>query len=317
MKILIADKFPEKWIDKLKEKNHEVTFNKSLTGEDLPEAIKDNNILVVRSTKVNKDTIDAAKNLKLIIRAGSGYNTIDIDYAKEKGIAVSNCPGMNSLAVAELAMTHMLALDRRLYHNVRDLRAKKWNKKEYSKADGIYGKSLGIIGIGVIGREVAKRAQAFGMRLLGYDPYLKDGEFEKLNIKKYDDIYNLAKDADIITIHLPETKETKGLFDEKFFSNMKDGATFINTSRGGVVKQDDLLKAVKEKNIKAGIDVYENEPDANANEFNDEITQYENIYGTHHIGASTNQAQDAVAEMAVKIVDEYEKTGKFLNRVNN
>ncbi len=317
MKILIADKFPEKWQNALKEKGHDVTFEPTLKEDTLTDAIKDHNILIVRSTKVNSKTIDAGKDLKLIIRAGAGYNTIDIDYAKEKGIAVSNCPGMNSLAVAELAMALILSIDRRIYHNVRDFRAKKWNKKEYSKADGIYGKTIGIIGLGHIGREVAKRAGAFGMELLGYDPFLKDEDFKKLNIEKYDDLYKLAKDSEIITVHLPENNDTRGLFNSKFFQSMQVNAVFVNTSRGGVVKQEDLKQAIKDKNIRVGLDVYENEPDANDNEFHDDITQLENVYGTHHIGASTQQAQLAVAEMAVKIIDEYEKTGNFLNRVNS
>ncbi len=316
MKILLADKFPEKYQQLLKDKGHDVTFDPSLKEDTLPSSIKDNNVLVVRSTKVTKDTIDSAKDLKLIIRAGAGFNTIQIDYAKEKGIPVCNCPGMNSLAVAELAMTHILALDRRIYHNVRDLRAKKWNKKEYSKADGIYGKSIGIIGLGHIGREVARRAEAFGMKLLGYDPFLSDEDLKKINVKKYEDLYKMLEDSDIVTIHMPENDKTRGLVDEKFFSHMKNGATLINTSRGGIVKQDALLKAVKEKDIKAGIDVYENEPDANDNVFDDEITQVENIYGTHHIGASTNQAQLAVAEMATEIINKFDKTGEAMNRVN-
>ena len=316
MKILLADKFPEKYQQVLKDNGHDVTFDPSLKENTLPDAIKDNNVLVVRSTKVTKQTIGSASDLNLIIRAGAGYNTIDIDYAKEKGIPVCNCPGMNSLAVAELAMAMILSLDRRIYHNVRDLRAKKWNKKEYSKADGIYGKSIGVIGLGHIGREVARRAEAFGMKLLGYDPFLTEEDFKKMNVKKYDDLYKMVQNADIITIHLPENEHTRGLVDDKFFSNMKQGATIVNTSRGGIVKQDALLKAVKEKDIKAGIDVYENEPDANDNVFDDEITQVENIYGTHHIGASTQQAQNAVAEMATEIIEKFDKTGEAMNRVN-
>lgn len=317
MKILIADKFPEKWQEVLKEKGHDITFDPKQTEDTLKDSIKDNNILIVRSTKVNSNTIDAVSDLKLIIRAGAGYNTIDIDYAKEKGIAVSNCPGTNSIAVAELAMTHILAMDRRYYENVRDFRAKKWNKKEYSKADGIYGKSIGVVGLGHIGMEVAKRAGAFGMTLLGYDPFLSEDAFKKAGIKRYTELKDLIKDADVITIHLPENKDTKGLFNYDLLSQMKDRAVIINTSRGGIIKQDDLMKAVKEKGIRAGLDVYENEPDANANEFNDDVTQVENIYGSHHIGASTDQAQNAVAEMAVSIIDEFEKSGKFLHRVNN
>lgn len=317
MNILIADKFSEYWKNELEKKGHNISYDPSLTENTLKDAIKNNVILIVRSTKVNSATIDAGADLKLIIRAGAGYNTIDTAYAKTKDIAVCNCPGTNSLAVAELAMGLMLSLDRRIYHNVKDLKDKKWNKKEYStKAKGLFGRTLGIIGLGAIGREIAKRAAAFGMELIGYDPYLKDEDFKKLNVTKHDDIYSLAEKADIITIHIPETPETKGIFNDKFFSKMKENSYFINTSRGGTVDQKALIKAAKEKSIRVGLDVYSDEPDANAKKFDSEITQVEHVYGTHHIGASTAQAQDAVAQVTVNIINEFEKSGQFLNRVN-
>lgn len=315
MNILIADKMPAKWVDLLKT-NHQVTYNAALDENTLPGAIGGSDIVIVRSTKVNAAAINAGAALKLIIRAGAGVDNIDVPAATAKNIAVCNCPGTNSIAVAELAMGLMLALDRRIYDNVADFRAGVWNKSEYSKAKGIYGSTLGIIGLGNIGREVNKRAAAFGMNVIGFDPFFSDEGFKTNNIKKVTDIYELAAQADVISVHMPDTKDTKGLFNKKFFDAMKPGAVFINTSRGALVVQEDLIDAVNNKKIRAGLDVYANEPKADAKEFNDPITQAAGIYGTHHIGASTEQAQEAVSELAVKIVDTFAANGTFLHRVN-
>ena len=317
MNILIADKFPPHWTDVLAKQGHKITYNPSLDETTLPNAVKDQEILIVRSTKVPASVIDAGNALKLIIRAGAGTNTIDIKHAGEKGIAVCNCPGTNSIAVAELAMGLLLALDRRIYHNTNDLHNGVWNKSEYGKARGLFGRTLGIIGLGHIGQEVAKRAAAFGMKLAAYDPFAKDETFAALNAERYNDIYKLAEVCDAVTIHLPETPETKGLFNKKFFDAMKSGSIFINAARGALVVTADLVDAVKNKGIKAGLDVYENEPKAADKTF--DYTPFkgaENIYGTHHIGASTDQAQDAVAQCTVKIITEYTASGKFLYRVN-
>ena len=317
MKILIADKFPAHWIEVLSKQGHQITSNPALDENTLPQAIKDQEILIVRSTKVPATVIDAGNALKLIIRAGAGTNTIDVKHATDKNIAVCNCPGTNSIAVAELAMGLLLALDRRIYHNTNDLRNGVWNKSEYGKARGLFGRTLGIIGLGHIGREVAKRANAFGMKLVAYDPFAKDEVFHALNALRYTDIYSLAKVCDAVTIHLPETPETKGLFNKKFFDAMKPGAIFINAARGGLVVTADLVDAIKNKGVKAGLDVYEKEPKATDKTFDyAPFEGAENVYGTHHIGASTDQAQDAVAECTVKIIGEYATSGQFLYKVN-
>lgn len=317
MKILIADKFPAHWREVLSKQGHQITFNPDLDENTLPGAVKDQEILIVRSTKVPASVIDAGNALKLVIRAGAGTNTIDVKHAAEKNVAVCNCPGTNSIAVAELAMGLLLALDRRIYHNTNDLHNGVWNKSEYGKARGLFGRTLGIIGLGHIGREVAKRAAAFGMKLAAYDPFAKEETFAQLQAKRYTDIYALAEVCDAVTIHLPETPETKGLFNKKFFDAMKPGSIFINAARGGLVVTADLVEAVKNKGIKAGLDVYENEPKATDKTFDyAPFAGAENIYGTHHIGASTEQAQDAVAECTVKIIDEYAAKGNFLYKVN-
>ena len=317
MKILIADKFPAHWAEVLAKQGHQITSDPSLDENTLPGAIKDHEILIVRSTKVPAAVIDAGTALKLIIRAGAGTNTIDVKHAAEKGVAVCNCPGTNSIAVAELTMGLILALDRRIYHNTKDLREGKWNKGEYGKAKGLFGRTLGIIGLGAIGKEVAKRAEAFGMNVVAYDPNDKAEEFIAIGVTPEPDIYTLAGMCDTVTVHVPETPQTKGLFNKKFFDAMKPGAIFINAARGGLVVAKDLAEAVKTKGIKAGLDVYETEPKANDTVF--DYSPYEgaeNIYGTHHIGASTDQAQDAVAECTVQIINEYAATGKFLHKVN-
>ncbi len=317
MKILIADKFPAHWTQVLAEQGHSITSDPSLDENTLPAAIKDHEILIVRSTKVPAPVIDAASCLKLIIRAGAGTNTIDVKHAAEKNVAVCNCPGTNSVAVAELTMGLVLALDRRIFHNTQDLRRGVWNKSEYGKAKGLFGRTIAIIGLGAIGQEVAKRAQAFGMKVVGYAPNGRSEKVRSLGITPEEDLYKLASEADVITVHLPENPETKGMFNKAFFDSMKDGAIFVNAARGGLVVTKDLVEAVKTKGIKAGLDVYENEPKATDKTFDySPFCTAENIYGTHHIGASTDQAQDAVAQCTVSIITEYATHGKFLHKVN-
>lgn len=317
MKILIADKFPTHWSRVLAEQGHSITSEPSLDENTLPAAITDHEILIVRSTKVPAAVIDAGTSLKLIIRAGAGTNTIDIKHAAEKNVAVCNCPGTNSVAVAELTMGLVLALDRRICHNTQDLRNGVWNKGEYGKAKGIFGRTIGIIGLGAIGQEVAKRAAAFGMKVVGYAPAGRAEKVRALGITAQEDLYKLAAESDVITVHLPENPETKGIFNKAFFEAMKDGAIFVNAARGGLVVTKDLVEAVKNKGIKAGLDVYENEPKATDKTFDySPFAGTENIYGTHHIGASTDQAQDAVAECTVKIIAEYAASGNFLHKVN-
>ncbi len=312
MIVLIADKFPEKYVQQLKDNGLDVVYEPKLGENDLPQAAKEVDILVVRSTIVNESTIHAAEKLNLIIRAGAGVNNIDIAAANKKGIYVANCPGKNSIAVAELAVGLMVALDRRIADNVIDFKAGKWNKAEYSKADGLAGKTLAIVGYGNIGKEVAKRAQAFGMNI-----YVKDiSRVEGYGIKDFSEFDSTLPIADIVSVHLPVTPETKGLFGDKMFGYMKDGATFINTSRAGVVNEDALIKAVKEKNLKVGLDVFADEPEGKAGEVSSKLQELDSVYITHHIGASTTQAQNAVAEETIRIILNYINSGVIAHWVN-
>lgn len=312
MKVLVADKFPEKYLDEIKALDLEVIYNPKLGENDLPEAARDVDILIVRSTIVNAKTIEESQNLSLIIRAGAGVNNIDISAANKKGIYVSNCPGKNSIAVAELTIGLMISLDRRIPDNVVDFRNGIWNKEKYSKAQGLYGKNLGIIGVGNIGKEVAKRALAFGMNVYGKDI----SRIEGVAIKDFSEMDQLLPMCDIITVHLPLTDQTRNLFDKTMFSYMKDGALFINTSRAEIVDEEALLWAIENKGIRAALDVFKDEPEGKSGRVSSKLQSNPNVYVTHHIGASTEQAQNAVAEETVRIIKDYLTSGVIAHWVN-
>ncbi len=312
MKILIADKFPDSYIDELKNSDLDVEYSPKLGESDLQEAAKGHEILVVRSTKVNANTINSSDKLKLIIRAGAGVNNIDIPVASERGISVANCPGKNSVAVAELAIGLMVALDRRIPDNVMDFKKGTWNKAEYSKAEGLKGKTLGVVGVGNIGREVAKRANAFDMKVYGYDIV----RLEDVPLEYVDTIEDILPKCDVISLHLPANEKTKGIFNKELFGLMKPNSFLINTSRPSVIDEEALLEAVKEKNIRVALDVFNDEPEGKTGEVKSTLQDNPNIYITHHIGASTNQAQNAVAEETVNIIKEYVQSGKVKNCVN-
>ncbi len=312
MKVLVADSFPENHMQTLTDNGFEVIYEPKLGENDIPNAVKDADFIVVRSTNVNSAAINAGTNLKIIIRAGSGYNNIDVAAASAKGVSVANTPGKNSIAVAELAMGFIIALDRKIPDNVKDFNNSVWNKAKYSKAEGLFGKTLGIIGVGNIGKEIAKRAQAFGMKVIGYDVVKSEG----LGIEYIDDVEKLISMADVITLHVPANPQTKGMFNEKLFGLMKKGAILINTSRADVIDEDALIKAVNEKGIFAGVDVFKGEPEGKDGAVTSKLQNIDGIYVTHHIGASTEQAQDAVAEETIKIILEYKNRGKVLHCVN-
>jgi D-3-phosphoglycerate dehydrogenase / 2-oxoglutarate reductase len=317
MRVLVADKFEKSGMDGLKAIGAEVVSDPDLKDEALGQKIKESGaeVLVVRGTKVTSDMMQGSK-LKLIIRAGAGYNTIDIDAAGNVGIAVCNCPGKNSAAVAELAFGLILACDRRIPDNVSLLKEGRWNKKEFSKAQGLMGRTIGLIGMGSIGREMIPRAKAFGMDVLVHSNHLSADEASELGVDAVSSLEELAKRSDVVSVHTSLRAETKGLLKADFFSAMKTGAIFVNTSRAEVVDQRALLKAVEEKKIRAGLDVFDGEPTSGDGAYDGELKNKAAVYCTHHIGASTEQAQDAVALEVVRIVDQFQKSGEALNQVN-
>lgn len=315
-KILVADKFPEKYIQQMKDLGLDVIYEPKLGEKDLPEAAKEVEILVVRSTVVNEEAINNSKKLNLIIRAGSGVNNINIAAANKKGIYVANCPGMNSIAVAELAVGLMIAIDRRIADNVSDFRNGKWNKAEYSKADGLFGKTLGIVGTGQIGVEVINRVKPFGLNIIAWSRSLTNEKAELLGVERCQTLDEVFTKADIISVHLAQTADTKKLINKDLINKMKKGAYFINTSRAGVVDEDALIEAAKAEKIFLGLDVFNNEPEGKGGDFTTPLQGLKNVYLTHHIGASTEQAQDAVADETVKIINEFVHSGVIRNWVN-
>jgi D-3-phosphoglycerate dehydrogenase / 2-oxoglutarate reductase len=317
MRVLVADKFEQSGRDGLTSLGCDVVYQPDLKDEALAAAITKEapDVLVVRGTKVTEPMLDAGP-IKLVVRAGAGYNTIDVAAASKRGIYVSNCPGKNSIAVAELAFALILALDRRIADNVITLRQGQWNKKEYSKARGLFGRTLGLIGVGKIGQEMIPRARAFGMPVVAWSRRLTVERAAALGVEYKETPIEVARAADVVSVHLALNPETRGLVGADLLNAMREGSYFINTSRGEVVDQQALIDVMKSRGIRAGLDVYALEPTGGSGEFQDPISNESNLYGTHHIGASTDQAQEAIAGETVRIVREFKETGKVPNVVN-
>jgi len=318
MRVLLADAIEASTVDALAERGHECVLEPALSADDLPGRIAGFEALVVRSTRVTAATIEAADALELIIRAGAGTNTIDVAAAAGVGIYVTNVPGRNAIAVAELTMGLLLAIDRRIADGVADLRAGSWDKSTYAKAEGLYGKVLGIVGLGDIGMAVAERAAAFGLRLRAVRKDRPDDVEERiraLGIELVDSLEELVSSSDIVTIHVPANTDTAGMFDARLLGSMKEGAILLNTSRGDVVDEAALLDGLESRGLRAGLDVYADEPASSQAGWSSKLAQHPNVVGSHHIGASTEQAQRAIAEGVVEIVDAFVR-GEILNCVN-
>ena len=337
MKVLIADRFEQEGVDALRALGLEVTYEADLKEATLAEALARTkaDILVVRSTKVSDAVLDAGQ-LSLVVRAGAGYDTIDVKSASRRGIYVSNCPGKNAVAVAELTLGLILALDRRIPDNVAELRAGRWNKKEFSRSQGLHGRTLGILGFGSIGQEVARRAQAFGMNLaiwseigvrLGRDGLPADlpqvvrlrpssADAPDSTVTVHESPKAVAAGCDILTVHLALNEKTRGLVGAAVFDRMKPGACFVNTARAEIVDYKALEAAVREKGLRVAVDVYSKEPAMPTGDFVDPLVGLPGVYGTHHIGASTEQAQQAIADETVRIIQTYVRTGRVPNVVN-
>ena len=325
MKVLIADQFEQVGIDGITAAGCEVIYQPALADEQLADTLASTkaDVLVVRSTKVTEAML-ASASLSLIVRAGAGVNTIDVAAASRRGIYVSNCPGKNAIAVAELTFGLILALDRRIADNVIDLRAGKWNKKEYSKAKGLFGRTLGILGFGNIGQEVAHRAAAFGMPVVVWSRRFQEPSEPSNPGSRIPDpgatiVHSpeeVAERADVLSIHLALAAETRRFVGASMLNRLKPGAYVINTSRGEIVDHAALADVVKNRGVRAALDVFAREPASSTSDFSDPLIGLPNVIGTHHIGASTEQAQEAIAAEAARIVRTYKETGKVPNVVN-
>jgi D-3-phosphoglycerate dehydrogenase len=318
MLVLIADKLPPHGISALRDIGVEVDSRPDLRASDLPEALQQTGaqVLIVRSTEVKKEAFEAATHLELVIRAGAGTNTIDVKAATAHGVAVANTPGKNGIAVAELTMGFILALDRSLPDAVADVRQGRWRKKHYGKARGLHGRSLGLVGFGAIAREVAKRAQAFGMRVGAYDIVLEAATASEHDIRPFTDLDALFAESDVISVHVPYNASTKHLVGAAQIAKMRAGSLLVHTARGGVVDDAALIAAVREGKIRAALDVFEEEPTGGDDPYNGPARDVSGLYGTPHIGASTDQAQDAVADETVLIVRGFVETGVVAHLVN-
>lgn len=301
MKILANDGLDIKAVKKFKEKDIEVETN-HYDKDELLEVIKDYDILIVRSaTKVNKEVIDAAigTKLKLIVRAGVGLDNIDLKYANEKGIDVRNTPNASSNSVAELVLGHIIGLSRFIPISKVTMSEGAWNKKSYTGVD-IYGKTLGIIGFGRIGKALADKATALGMKVIFYDKYIKED-----NKYQYHTLNEVLESADYISLHVPATGEP--LIGVKEFSLMKDGVFIVNASRGGIIDERALLDMLNTNKVAgAGLDVYIDEPNPNL-----DICNHPKVSCTPHIGAATAEAQERIGDEIIDIVDEFCKQVKY------
>lgn len=319
LRILIADKLEPSAVAGLDRLGCTISAQPELDPGTLPDAITafDPDVLIVRSTKVPAAAFDAARSLGLVVRAGAGYDNIDVEAASRRGVFVANCPGRNAIAVAELAWGLILCCDRRLPDQVIAIRAGRWDKKGFGATSrGLYGRTLGIVGLGRIGLEVAKRGRAFGMRVVAWSRSLSQATADELGVGYCSSLINLAKMSDVVSVHVAATEDTAGLIGASFLQAMPDGAYLVNTSRGSVVDETALAEAVRAKGIRAGLDVYARQPGGGTGDFDDPIVHEANVYGTHHSGASTDQAQQAIADEVVCIVRAYRDAGDVPHCVN-
>jgi D-3-phosphoglycerate dehydrogenase len=311
MKVLISDNISQRGVDILLKAGLEVDVRTGLSHDELKACIADYHGLIIRSaTKVTSDIIDVATNLKVIGRAGSGLDNVDKAAATKKGIVVMNTPGGNTITTAEHTIAMMFALARQIPQAVASMKEGKWDKKRFMGVE-LYNKTLGIIGIGNIGKQVAKRAIGLGMNVIGYDPYLSEENAREMGIKKVE-LSELFRASDFITIHTPLTVETRNLINRKTIEMMKDGVRIINCARGGIVNEADLYEALKSGKVGgAALDVFEKEPPGD-----NPLLKLDNVICTPHLGASTREAQENVAVAIAEQVADYLVNGVIRNAVN-
>jgi D-3-phosphoglycerate dehydrogenase len=299
MKVLVCDKTEPECLEQMRAAGLTVDANFEITAEQLLTTLPAYEAVVVRSrTKIRQPLIDACPKLKLIVRGGVGLDTIDVAYARSKGITVMNTPRASSASVAELAIGYMFMLARSLYKTTTSMKAEKWEKKSF-EGDEIGGKTLGIIGLGNIGMETAKRALQLGMTVIAYDPTSK-GMFGVPFVS----LDELLAQADYITLHLPKTQETTNMLGAEQFAKMKPGVRIINCARGGIVDEDALYEALVSGQVAgAALDVFANEPPTDW-----KLLKLDNVIASPHIGAATKEAQGRVGAEVAQIVTQFAKS---------
>ncbi len=312
MKVFITDPIAQEGIDILKEAGLEVEEHLGLSPDELKSIIKDADALVIRSnTKVTQDLIDAAEKLKVVGRAGTGLDNVDIPACNKRGIVVMNTPGGNTNSAAEHTIAMMLALSRHIPQATASMKAGKWEKKKFQGRE-VAGKILGIVGIGRIGSIVAQIAQGMKMKVIAFDPHIHPEMADKIGVELVD-LDELFSTADYVSVHTPLTKETKGLLNSKYFSKMKKGAMVLNCARGGIINETDLYEYLKSGHLGgAALDVFENEPTTLENP----LLSLDNFICTPHLGASTKEAQENVALAVARQIADYLIKGEVRNAVN-
>ncbi len=321
MRLLIADKLHPRAIEELRALPIEVVYEPELTKESLQSKLPGVGVLVVRSTEVTAAAIEKARTLHLIVRAGASFTTIDVRAASARGVYVANCPGKNASAVSELVFGLMICIDRRIPDGLFSLRSQKWERLEYGKAEGLHGKTLGIVGVGAIGKDIAMRAKAFGLSVIGWSRSLTPSRAADLGIGYASSLEDLAARSQILSVHLALNDRTRGIIGKKVFDALPPHAIFINAARADLVDYPAMREAVVTRGLRVGLDVVPDEPKGK--------TEYPNelfagpasatggfIYGTPHVAASTDQAQLAIATETVRVIRSFLLEGNVPNVVN-
>lgn len=316
MRVLVADRLSEGALDEMRTLGVEVDYAPDTQPEQLPRALEGVGVLVVRGTEVSGPAIESAEALNLIIRAGAGVSNIDVHTASERGVYVANCPGKNSSAVAELTFTLIGCLDRRVPDAVDSLRAGRWEKHEYAQAVGLRGRRIGIAGLGHVGRAVARLAVAYGLEPRAWSRSLTVARAADLGIARAGSLEELASRSDIFSVHLELTERTRGIISRSVIEALPDGAFFVNTARSELCDYNALAELAPQKNLRVGLDVLPGEPELREGSYDHPILHAGLVYATPHIGASTDQAQLAIADETVRILRSFIVKGEVPNVVN-
>ena len=319
MTVLIADSFSPAAQERLKMAGHTLVSEPTLKDGALVEALREHQpeVLVVRSTRVTPEALDASDALELVVRAGAGVDAIDVEAAAARAVFVANCPGKNAGAVAELAWGLILALDRRIPDNVAEAREGHWNKKEFAGARGLQGRTLGLVGMGSIGHEMLKRARGFGMETVAWSRSLTASGADEIGVGFCETPLDVARRADVVSVHVASTPETEHLVGAEFVEAMREGAFLVNTSRAEVVDEEAVARGLDEKGLRFATDVPANEPQAKETDAWDyALKDHPRVYITHHVGASTDEATEAIGQEAARVILTYAETGRVENGVN-
>jgi D-3-phosphoglycerate dehydrogenase len=322
MRLLIADKLHPRAVEELRSLPVDVVYEPELTRETLETKLSGVGILVVRSKEVTRKAIEGARQLNLIVRAGAETATIDVKAASERGIYVANCPGKNSSAVAELVFGLLVSIDRRIPDAVASLRAGKWERTEYAKSEGLIGKTIGIAGLGAIGRDVAQRAKTFGLNPIGWSRGFSPARAAELGIGHAATLEELASKSDILSVHLALNDRTRGIVGRRIFDVMPKRGIFINCARPDLVDYESMIDAMKTRGLRIGLDVIPNEPRGKKEISSELFTSLPAtstggfLYATPHIAASTDQAQLSIATETVRVIRSFLLEGEVPNVVN-